>query len=295
MEAKKITSLEEAVGTIGDGAQLALGGHSQRRHPMAMVYELVRQGRRDLRLSGWNNGIDFDLLVGAGCVRSVQTSYVGMGRFGLALNYRRAAEAGSIDIVEDSENTALERFRAGAMGISFIPSNGPLGSGLMNFEAETREIVCPFTGKRMAALRAAEPDVALLHAHTADAKGNVQIDERVLMDNFADVFIARSAKRVIVSVEEIVSTETVMKRPQATILPGFFVDAVVEAPQGAHPCSCDLRYDYDLDFTALYYAASKNAATFDAFVDEYVRRPGSHADYLEKIGARNDPAKGGRS
>jgi glutaconate CoA-transferase subunit A len=283
---KKVQSIRDAIRSIVDGEQVAIGGHSHRRHPMALLYEVVRQGKRNLQLIGWNNGIDVDLLVGANCVAGVQTSYVGMGKFGLALNFRRAAEAGLLSIVEDSENTALERFRAGAMGISFIPSNGPLGSGLMD-SAETMPIYCPFTGKPMAALRAAQPDVALIHAHAADEKGNVQLDERYLMDNLADINIARSAKRVIVSVEELVTTAQVMEHPARTILPGFLVDMVVVASHGAHPCACDLRYDYDLDFMAEYHQASQNEVSFRQFITTYVTAVEDHAGYLRVVADRS--------
>lgn len=280
----KVRSLAEAARLVPDGARVALGGHSHRRHPMGLVYELIRQGRKDLRLMGWNNGIDVDVLVGAGAVREVQTSYVGMLKHGLARNFRRAAERGAIDVVEDSELTALARFRAGAMGLPFIPSPSPLGSDLMGFDRETREIQCPFTGRKIAALRAADPDVALLHAHRADPKGNIQTDERYVKEGTADVFIGRSAQVVIVTVEEIVETGELMRRPDLTRLPGFLVDAVVELPRGAHPCSCDLRYDYDLDFIDRYYEASRDEESFQAFLDQYVREVLDHAGYLERVG-----------
>lgn len=287
MLADKILSLQDAVSLIKDGDQVALGGHSHRRHPMALVYEIVRQKKRGLYLIGWNNGIDVDLLVGAGCAKKVQTSYVGLGKFGLALNFRRAAERGEIEIVEESETTALYRFRAGAMGISFIPSKMPLASDLMRFEDNTKESSCPFTGERVALLRRACPDVALLHAHSADRKGNIQLDERYLMENIADILIAKSARLVVVSVEEIVDTYVLMKRPHRTVLPGFFVHAVVYAPFGAHPCACDYRYDYDLDFTTKYYEASRSEESFQNFLDYYVYQSSDHWSYLEKVGLRS--------
>lgn len=282
--ANKVVSLKDAAAMVSDGDQVAIGGHTQRRHPMAILYEMVRQGRKNLRLVGWNNGIDMDLLVGAGCVSEIQTSYVGMGKYGLALNFRRAAQAGEIDIFEESENTALERFRAGAMAIPFIPSKGPLGSDLMRYERETLTMTCPFTGERVAALRASRPDVALIHAHRADKKGNVQLDEEIVMENIADGFIGRSAKTVIVSVEEIVETSEIMLAATRTLLPNFFVHAVVELPCGAHPCCCDTRYDYDFAFTDKYYEASRAPQAFRKFLDEYVYGIPDHDAYLAKVG-----------
>ena len=80
----KATSLADAVSLIENGSTVAIGGHTLRRHPMAAVYEIIRQGKRDLHLIGWNSGPDFDLLVGAGCARIVETSFVGISGFGLA-------------------------------------------------------------------------------------------------------------------------------------------------------------------------------------------------------------------
>ena len=97
------------------------------------------------------------------------------------------------------------------------------------------------------------------------------------------MFIARSAKRVIVSVEEVVPTDVVMKNPARTVLPGFFVHGVVESRLGAHPCACDLRYDYATGFTDTYYEASKNSESFKAFLDEYVYSVQDHDSYLEKV------------
>src|ERR1700693_4807387 len=126
----KVASLEEAISLIGDAASVALGGHTLRRHPMAAVAEIVRQRKRDLHILGWNSGIDVDLLVGAGCARIVETSYVGISGFGLARNFRRAAEAGSIEIREHSEISALDMFRAGAMGLPFLASNVLMGTDI---------------------------------------------------------------------------------------------------------------------------------------------------------------------
>ena len=164
---------------------------------------------------------------------------------------------------------------AAAMGLPFIPNPSPLGSDLMRFERETLTVQCPFTGRTLAALRAADPDVALLHAHRADERGNVQIDERYVKEGTADVFIGRSARAVIVSVEEIVETAELMKRPDLVRLPGFLVDAVVEVPRGAHPCSCDLRYDYDLKFIDRYYEASRSD---EGFRGARIFRNGGHGD-----------------
>lgn len=281
---EKVMGLRDAVALIRDGDSVALGGHTLRRHPMALIHEIIRQGRRGLRLLGWNNGIDVDMLVGAGCAASVETSYVGMSSFGLALNFRRACERGEIEVIEHSETTALDMFRATAMGTGFFPTKTPLGSDLMCANPHLAETTCPFTGERYAAVRAARPDVALIHAHTADRWGNVQLDGRRWNDTSADVVIAKAARTVIVGVEQIVSDEEVYGNAQLTVLPRVFVTAVVELPYGAHPCACDARYDYDLEELERYYEASRAEETFRAYLEDRVRSVSDHYMYLERLG-----------
>ena len=282
----KLASLADAVRLIRDGDMVAIGGHTARRHPMALVREIARQRRRRLHLIGWNNGIDMDLLIGAGCAATVETSYIGLGSFGLAQNFRRACEGGVLDVVEHTETTAMDRFRATAMGMPFLPTKSGIGTDLPSCNANLLPVADPFTGENWLAVRAVRPDVAIIHAHSADMWGNVQLDPQRWHDNSPDVMIARSARIAIVSVEQIVSDATILSRPIDTILPRVDVTCVVEAPYGAHPCCCDARYDYDLEELGRYHQSSATAAGFAAWLEEHVHAPGSHAAYLDRIGMR---------
>ncbi len=282
----KRTTLARAVELIPDGATVAIGGSLIRRHPMAMIYEMIRQKKRGLTLLGWNNAIDMDLLIGAGCVQAVETSYIGLAMIGLANHYRRAVERGELKIYEHSETTAIDAFRAGSMGWTFYPSKTPLGSGIEAHNDRVRRMDCPFTGEKFCVLPAFRPDFALIHAHTADFVGNVQLDPIRELDNEVDTLIAKSAKKVIVSVEQVVSEEAVSERPHLTILPKFFVDHIVEAPFGAHPTACDCRYDYDLDFLREYHERTKSAEEFASWLEHNVLGVDDHFAYLERIGVK---------
>jgi glutaconate CoA-transferase subunit A len=288
---EKLLDAAAAVATIRDGETVALGGHSLRRHPMALVREIIRQQRRDLRIQGWNNGIDVDMLVGAGCAASVETSYVGLLMYGLAANFRRACEQGALEVIEHSETTALDMFRASAMGAPFLPTKAPLGSDVMRANPHITELRCPFTGEPYAAVRAARPDVALIHAHRADRFGNVQLDARQWPDNTADVAIAKAAKRVIVSVECIVEDGEICATAALTVLPRMFVTFVVEAPYGAHPCACDARYGWDAAELRRYAEASANGELFRRYLADRVFEAHDHAGYLARLSpnAGTDP------
>lgn len=280
----KTTSLEAAVGLIEDGQTVAIGGSLIRRHPMALIYEMIRQGKRDLTLLGWNNAIDMDLLVGAGSVKALKTAYVGMAMAGLALNFRRAVEAGEVQVFEHSESTAIDSFRAGSMGWTFVPSKTPLGSGIVEYNPEVKSMSCPYTGDPYAVFPAFNPDVAIIHAHVADRLGNVQLDPKRELDNEVDTLIAKSAEKVIVSVEQVVSEDSIHQNPHLTILPKFFVDCIVEAPFGAHPTACDCRYDYDLGFLQSYQESARSEEGFQEFLKRYVLDVEGHYEYLDLIG-----------
>lgn len=280
----KTTTLAEAVSLINDGDTVAIGGSLIRRHPMAIIFEMIRQGKRDLTLLGWNNAIDMDLLIGVGLVRAIETSYVGMAMVGLANNYRRAVESGSIRVYEHSETTAIDAFRAGSMGWTFYPSKTPLGSGLAKYNERVTPMDCPFTGEKFCVLPAFRPDVAIIHAHIADYVGNVQLDPIRELDNEVDTLIAKSAKKVIVSVEQVVSEEAIQENPHLTMLPKFFVDRIIEIPFGAHPTACDCRYDYDLDFLRDYHGQTKSVDNFNKWLDRYVLSVKDHYEYLDLVG-----------
>jgi len=276
----KRRSLAEAVELVRDGDTVALGGALSYREPMAMVRELVRQGRRDLRLVGSAHGIDVDLLVGAGVAGSVEESYVGFEQdLGLAPAYRRAAESGSIEIRETCCYTLLQQLRAAEYGLPFMPVRGVAGTGILDLHPEYGEIACPFTGERFVAVPALAPDVALIHGLCADRRGNVHLRRPLVLDER----FAHAAKRVIVTVEQLVECDAVTAA--GVVLPSFLVDAVVEAPFGAHPTSCYPHYAYDRPHLREWVQAAGSDDGVDAYLERYVTGPaGGEAGYREAVG-----------
>lgn len=283
----KVISIEEAINMVKNGDTIGIGGFSMKRHPMALINEMIRQKKRELILYGWNNSIDFDALIGAGCTKEVHTSYVAFEGFGLAPNFRRAAEESTIKIVEETESTGQDRFKAAAMGLTFLPSKTPLATDMKVHKEFQKDIICPFTGEKYVALEAWNPDFVFIHAHSADIAGNIRLDERRFPDTDLDIITAYAGKKVIVSVEEIVDHKFILEDPRLTVLPSTFVDAVVEAPYGAHPCSCDRRYEVDEEYVNLYNKKSKSSEEFNDFLNQYIMSTKNHDEYLVKIGLRN--------
>jgi len=135
--------------------------------------------------------------------------------------------------------------------------------------------------------------VGLIHVHRADPCGNAQIDG---ISGFA-FEMARACKRLIVSAEEIVDTETIRRRPDRTTIPYYLVDAVVEAPFGSHPGEMCYRYVRDEDQIRSWVEASKEPASTAAFLQTYVHEVRDHQGYLalfgeERLQRLREPAAG---
>ena len=267
---EKLTSIEKAISLVTAGDLITTGGVSFHRAPMELVREVVRQGKQELRLVDLEPAISFDLLIGAGAVKSIRFTMVTFGLLGFALNFRKAAEEGKIELIEDNCGAALNAFRAGSIGIPFIPIRGIFGTDLLNIGIQNgiyRVMKEPFTGEDIVAVKAIEPDVALIHAQRADIYGNVQIWGA----RFEDVWKAKAAKKVIVSVEEIVDHEMIRLEPYKTTLPYLFVDAVVHSPNGAYPTSCYGFYDADYKHIGEYVQMTRDGK-FQEYLNNYVYR-----------------------
>jgi glutaconate CoA-transferase, subunit A len=249
--ADKQVSAREAVSMVRDGDHIAIGGTLYSRTPMALLFELLRTGRTGLTLSRPLACHETDLFLASGAAQRVVTSWVGIGlRWGLSPVLRHYVENGLAAYDEWSHLALGLRYRAAAMGVPFLPTRTMLGSELAE-RNQTQRVSCPYTGEELLAVPALVPDVTILHVHRADVYGNVQVDGYRHMD----VDMARAARRVIVSAEEIVGPEVIEAEPAATMLPHFTVDAVVEAPFGAYPHECYGRYEADTghfdDYVAL--------------------------------------------
>jgi acyl CoA:acetate/3-ketoacid CoA transferase len=170
--------------------------------------------------------------------------------------------------------------------LPFLPSRGAIGTDLVGQNPENLRLVDdPFGSKPVIACRALVPDVALIHAHRADRFGNIQYDPTAMWPDIG--IMPRAAKRVIVSAEEIVDTEVLRRHPERTILPGFVVDAVVEAPYGAHPTSFFPNYGYDSRFHREWAAASRDDEAADEIIRRYVLGPASQQEYLNAVGGED--------
>jgi len=284
---EKLCSMAEAAAMIPDGARIAIGGFAMHNHPMAFVHELIRRNARDLTIVGHVNAIELDMLVGAGCVRRVETSYVGLEEFGLAPAFRRAAENGELELREYSEMLTFGRFMCSSRGEPFFPSIELMGTDIPKYNPDIKEAVNPLDGSKYHAIPAAEPEWVVLHAPMGDVYGNILYFSNRQMPLNLDLVLSRCTTNLIVTVEQVVSNERVMRLAEYNVIPRFRTKAVVEAPYGAHPTSCLQLYEHDKGHLRTYVEAAGNPAGLKEYLNKYIYGAKSHMDYLKLVGVES--------
>ena len=279
----KVVTMRQAVAEhVRDSMSIAMGCALEGFIPFAAGHEILRQKRRNLTLIGPISDMLFDQMIGGGVVGRVIAAWVGNVSTGVGYNFRRAVEHGVPHplTVEDHSNFTLAlSLHAGAMGVPCGVTRSLFGSDIPKDQKRFREMSCPFSGERLLAVRAVNPDLAVIHAQKADVQGNVQAwgSFGVSLD------AVRAAGKVIAVVEEIVSTEEVRADPNRTIIPGFLVDAVVREPWGAHPSAVQGRYGHDDDFYVEYSRMTRNPEEAARWFDRWVYGVASRSEYLELL------------
>jgi acyl CoA:acetate/3-ketoacid CoA transferase alpha subunit len=264
---------------VFDGCYIGTELYGTVRCPMSLTREVVRQRKKDLRVCG--QGVaELDLWLAAGLVKKLDLTYIGLEVYGTSSALRRAVESGQVETCVEWSNGAISwRMKAAAMGVPFIPVRSMLGSDTFNYSA-AMVVNDPFTGLPVCLLPALILDVGLIHVHRADRYGNAQIDG---ITGFA-FEMARASKRLIISAEEIVSTDEIRKQPDRTLIPYYLVDAVVHAPFGSHPGEMAYLYERDDAVYREWIEASKTAEGAQAYLDKYVYGVKNHQAYLDLIG-----------
>jgi glutaconate CoA-transferase, subunit A len=231
-KAGKIQPLPEAVASlVQDGSFVALEGFTH-LIPFAAGHELLRQGRQDLTVVRLTPDVLFDQMIGLGRVEQVVFSYGGNPGVGSLHRFRDAVENGwprPIELREHSHAGLANAYAAGASHLPFAVLRGYAGTDLPEHNDDIAFIECPFTGQRLSAVRAINPDVAIIHAQQADRHGNVQLWGLSGVQKEAVL----AAKHAIVTVEEIV--DELSARPRAIVLPAWVLDAICHVPNGAWP------------------------------------------------------------
>lgn len=284
----RIISEVEAAAQIRDGMTVYIGGFSLSSHPMAIVRQILRNGVKDLTVVGAATAsIEIDMLIAAGVVKKVITSYIGIeGHMPMGPFYRAAAQSGELNLWEIDESGFYAGLRAGSFDLPFMPDRAQVGTDYTNLNPDLKAFVDPIEGKQLVAIPAIKPDVALIYVAESDEFGNV----RFIGSGFGDRTAVRASTICIAQAEKIISNEEIRMNPQATSIHG--VNYVVRAPFGAHPFSSPGNYLTDNEIIKEYvkagesYLKTKDRTLIDSWLAKWVYEPQDHIEYLERVGVK---------
>ncbi|MBO9127902.1 CoA transferase subunit A [Rhizobium sp. 16-488-2a] len=281
---------------------MTAGGFAHSHQPLGFFRALMRTDVKDLTIMGVAECWVAEWLAAAGMLRRAYFSNFMFEGFGRCRRFSEGIENGEIETEDHSHFGMVMRFAAAGLGLPFMPMRSQAGTDVMNvagFEepsSKAQMFHSPFDDQIVSLVSPLKPDIAVIHAARADELGNVElygttsvIEEQV-----------RAASTVIVTVEEIISTDEIRRNPQATLIPGLMVDKLVHLPYGAFPLGIYGYYEYDREALAEYYEASRTRETTQAWLRAWVHGIASHGDYLDAHGAdrllalRTDPHLGYR-
>ena len=277
---KRATAREAVQEFIKDGSYLCLGLVPT---PAALLHEIARQGQKDLTMI-WDSSLLGSLLIGLGQVKKVESAYQWGAIQGNDHVWRRAFEKGIPRKVEidDYSNAAIAwRLYAGAIGVPFMAIPSMKGTDIPKYNKNIKVIDEPYgSGKKVTIIPASNPDVTILHCQKADIYGNAQWFG---FYGNSDVQ-GKAAKKLIISCEEIVPTDEIRRYPNNTLIPHYYVDAIVHAPFGSHWREVNYSYHQDFPFGMEMFTSWETEEGFKKWCDKYVFDVKDWDGYCKKVG-----------
>jgi len=272
----KVSTVEKVVSEmIHDGDYIAVGGFGSIRIPTAVLHEILRQKKKNLGLAGHTSTHDCEILAAGKCINRCDMAYViGLEAMGLPKMARKYFE-NEVEYTEWTNAALSWRLKAASMGLSFLPVRNMLGTDTGKYSA-AKEITCPFTAKKMFAVPALYPDVAVIHVHEADIYGNSYIKGIIV----SDTDLAKASKKLIITTEKIVPTEFFRNNSENTTIPFYLVDAVIEVPYGSYPGNMPYEYFLDVEHLKDWIKAENNPETYKEFIEKNIYNCKNFNEYL---------------
>jgi len=264
-----LVDIDTLVGGIADGTRLAIAKEDMGAAIRATL-ALIRRGVRDLHLVCVpTSGLQADLLIGAGCVATIETAGVSLGEFGGAPRFAAAVRRGALRIVDGTCPAIYAGMQAGQKGTPFMPLRGIIGSDLLEHRDDWKVIDNPFAaGDRLVAIRAIVPDVALFHARAADREGNVFLGR-----DRDGLLLAQASRRALVTVESVVEGNLLEDEARAgAVLPAHYVSGIAHAPGGTWPVKFGDDEPVDAQWMTRYADLARTEAGFAQVLDELMTR-----------------------
>ena len=273
---------EDVVAELADGMTIGIGGWGSRRKPMSIVRAILRSDLRDLTIVSYG-GPDVGMLCAAGKVRKAVYGFVSLDSIALEPHFRNARQNGTIEAMELDEGMFLLGLQAAAWRVPFLPTRVGLGSFVVDRQPEIKTVISPYDdGEELVAAPALNLDLAIIHMHRGDARGNGQY---LNVDPYMDNLVAMAAPRCFMSVERILPTDELRTSGplQSMRINRLMTDGVVEAPFGAHFTECVPDYGRDEAFQKEYAAAAKSPDAWAAWREKYLDC-GGHDEYRKVVG-----------
>jgi len=280
---QKLMDLREAIKLIKNGDTVAVGGVINSRAPIALIHEIIRAKLKNLDLISLDPTYSFDILIGAGCVRSIDFAYSGFVSpktgFAHLPCFRRAAESGSIEVKENIGSMLIASLDLGGLiGAEFLAFKTISGLDILKQRPDYfKEITSPFTGEKLIAIPPYRPDVGIIHVQKADKFGNAVIEDPGFN---LDLRIAFSSSKVLITAEKIISHHEIRGKVN---IPYFVVSAVTEVNKGAHPTACYNCYEVDYPFLEKYLQMAIHEEGFHDYLNHYVIDVVNQEDYLKRV------------
>jgi glutaconate CoA-transferase subunit A len=286
----KLITEDDVVGELRDGMTIGFGGWGSRRKPMSLVRAIARSSLKDLTVVSYG-GPDVGILCAAGKVKKVVYSFCSLDSIALEPHFRKARQAGTIDTLELDEGMFLLGLQAAAWRVPFLPTRVGLGSDVLERQRDQIKTVrSPYDdGEELVAAPALNLDVALVHMHRGDARGNGQY---LNVDPYFDDLFCMAAPKAFMSVEQVQDTDDLRSNGavQTMRINRLMTAGVVEAPHGAHFTECVPDYARDEAFQKEYAASAKSDEAWAAWKDKYVDC-GGHDEY-RKVAGLSGPERG---
>jgi glutaconate CoA-transferase subunit A len=259
-----LQSLEALAAEVPDGATLALPPDNS-LPSVALAKALIRRGVRNLNLIGVPvSGFATDILIGAGCVASVQTSAVSLGEAGFAPRFSAALRAGSIKVIDATCPAMHTMLQAAEKGVPFMPLRGLIGSDILAHRPDWKVVPNPFAAEGedpIVLLPALNPDFVFFHALMADEEGNVWVGRRRECAT-----IAHASKRALVTVERVVPGNFLEdERLASGAINATYIGGIAIAERGAHPVALLDEYGFDGAYVSDYARMARSEEGFAAW------------------------------
>jgi glutaconate CoA-transferase subunit A len=279
----KRMTLDDIVDQLSDGMTIGIGGWATRRKPMALIRAIARSKLKDLTIMAGYGGPDIGLLAATGKIRKLVFAFASLDHFPLEPHFRNARQAGAFEVLELDEGLYHWGLRAAAMKLPFLPSRVGIGTDIIRQSGfDFKMVKSPYDdGEELVAMPALVPDVALIHAHRSDERGNILT---LSVDPLFDELLVRAAGASFATVEKIVSTAELDMRANSrfNLVERAMITGVAEAPLGAHPTSAAPDYQLDLKHIKAYVDSAASPEAWAEYKAKYIDV--SETEYQAAIG-----------